>query len=116
MRSDSSEPEEKEASLNKKKFIQSATSMLEKLVEMNATKTELRQYNLAIIITKDTIRTSAGRVYFDEVLNHQACARDRQEGPLVIQTDNLGKFHTACLFRLIIKIYKPSNNYRIICM
>ena len=45
---DSSEQEAKEASLSKKKFVQSA-SMLEKLVAMNTMETELRQYNLAII-------------------------------------------------------------------
>ena len=50
--------------------------MLEKL---NATKTELRQYNLAIIITVDTLRSSAGRAYF-EVVNYQAFARDHREG------------------------------------
>ena len=44
---------------------------------MNTTKTELRQYNLAIIITVHTIRSSAGRAYFDEVVNYQVCARDR---------------------------------------
>ena len=37
-------------------------SMLEKLAAMNATKTELRQYNLAIIITVNKIHSSAGRV------------------------------------------------------
>ena len=52
---------------------------------MNATKTELRQYNLAIIITVDTIRSSAGRAYLDEVVNYHVCARDRREGPVVIQ-------------------------------
>ena len=67
MESDSSEPEAKEASSNKKKFVQS-TSMLEKLAAMNATKTKLRQYNLAIIITVDTIHSSAGRAYFDNIV------------------------------------------------
>ena len=61
---DSSELEAKEASSNKMKFLQSA-SMLEKLAAMSATKIELRQYNLAIIITVDTILSSAGRAYFD---------------------------------------------------
>ena len=63
MGSDSSEREVKGASLNKKKFVQPAI-MLEKLVAMNAMKTVLRQYNLAIIITVDTIRSSAWRRYF----------------------------------------------------
>ena len=54
--------------------------MLEKLAAMNATKTELRQYNLAIIITVDTLRSSAGRAYF-EAVNYQAFAHDHQEGP-----------------------------------
>ena len=35
----------------------------------NTMKTELRQYNLAIIITVDTLRSSAGRAYF-EVVNY----------------------------------------------
>ena len=47
---------------------------------MNTMKTELRQYNLAIIITVDTLHSSAGRAYF-EVVNYQAFARDHQEGP-----------------------------------
>ena len=34
---------------------------------MNATKTELRLYNLVIIITVDTIRSSAWRTYFDKL-------------------------------------------------
>ena len=54
--------------------------MLEKLAAMNATKTELRQYNLANIITVDTLCSSAGRGYF-EVVNYQAFPRDHQEGP-----------------------------------
>ena len=66
---------------------------------MNATKTESRQYNLAIIIIVDTICSSTGRAYLDEVVNHHVCARDRREGPVVIQADNLNKFYTACLFR-----------------
>ena len=68
---DSSEQEAKEASSNKNKFVQSA-SMLEKLAAINATKTELKQYNLTIINTVDKIRSSAGRAYFDEVVNYQA--------------------------------------------
>ena len=36
---------------------------------MNATKTELRLYILAIIIAVDTILSSAERVYFDGVVN-----------------------------------------------
>ena len=47
---------------------------------MNAMKTKLRQYNLASIITVDTLRSSTGRAYF-EVVNYQAFARDHQEGP-----------------------------------
>ena len=71
---DSSEQEAKEASLSKKKFVQSA-SMLEKLVAMNTMETELRQYNLAIINTVDRICSSAKRTYFDKVLVYQAvCA------------------------------------------
>ena len=54
--------------------------MLEKLAAMNTTKTELRQYNLAIIITVDTLRSSARRACF-EAVNYQAFARDHQEGP-----------------------------------
>ena len=65
---------------------------------MNTTKTKLRRYNLAIIIAVD-IRSSAGRAYLDKVVNYHACARDRREGPVLIQTDNLNKFNTACLFR-----------------
>ena len=42
---------------------------LEKLVAVNATKTELRLYTLAIIIAVDTILGSAERVYFDGVVN-----------------------------------------------
>ena len=61
----------KEASSNKKNFVQSA-SMLEKLAAMNAIKTELRQYNLTIINTVDKIRSSDGRAYFDKVVNYQA--------------------------------------------
>ena len=83
---DSSEPdlEAKEASSNKKKFMQSA-SMMKKLVAMNATqKTELRQCNLAIMLNVDTIRSNAGRAYFDIVVNYQACARNLQEGSVVI--------------------------------
>ena len=81
-------------------------NMWEKLAAMNATKTELREYNnyLAIIITVDTLRSSAGRAYF-EVVNYQAFAHDHREGPFgdsVSQTDNLNKFYTACLCRLII--------------
>ena len=34
---------------------------------MNATKTELRQYNLVIIIAVGTIRSSAWRAYFDKL-------------------------------------------------
>ena len=49
---DSSEQEAKEASSNKKKFVQSA-SMLMKLAEMNAMKAELKQYNLTIKNTVD---------------------------------------------------------------
>ena len=78
---------------------------------MNAMKTELRQYNLAIIITVDTIRSSAGRAYF-EVVNYQAFARDRREGPFgteFSQTDNLNKLYTACLCRLIIIMHKSCN-------
>ena len=33
---------------------------------------------------------------------------------MVIQTDNLNKFYTACLFRLIIIMYKSCN--RIMCI
>ena len=47
---------------------------------MNAMKTESRQYNLAIIITVDTLRSSAGRAYF-EVVNYQAFARDHRKVP-----------------------------------
>ena len=47
---------------------------------MNATKTESRQYNLAVIITVDTSRSSAGRAYF-EVVNYQAFAHDHRKGP-----------------------------------
>ena len=47
---------------------------------MNATKTESRQYNLAIIITVDALRSSAGRAYF-EVVNYQTFARDHQKSP-----------------------------------
>ena len=47
---------------------------------MNATKTEPRQYNLATIITVETLRSSAGRAYF-EVVNYQAFARDYRKGP-----------------------------------
>ena len=65
---------------------------------MNATKTKLRRYNLAIIIAVD-IRSSAGRAYLDKVVNYHARARDRREVPELIQTDNLSKFYTACLFR-----------------
>ena len=36
---------------------------------MNATKTELRLYTLAIIIAVDKILSSAERVYFDGVVN-----------------------------------------------
>ena len=61
MGSDSCEPEAKEASSNKKKFVQLA-SMLEKLAAVNATK--LRQYSLPIIITVETIRSSDGKAYF----------------------------------------------------
>ena len=71
MRIDSSEQEAKEASSSKKKFVQSA-SMLEKLAAMNASATESRQYNIAIINTVDKIRSSAGRAYFDKVVNYQA--------------------------------------------
>ena len=46
---------------------------------MNATKTESRQYNLAIIITVDTLRSSTGRAYF-EVVNYQAFASDHRKG------------------------------------
>ena len=53
---------------------------------MNATKTESRQYNLAITITVDTLRSRAGRAHF-EVVNYQAYARDHRKGPLVIQPD-----------------------------
>ena len=42
---------------------------LEKLMAMNATKTELRLYTLAIIIDVDTILRSGERVYFDGVVN-----------------------------------------------
>ena len=73
--------------------------MLEKLVAMNATKTKLRRYNLAIIIAVNTIRSCAGRAYLDKVVNYHVCARDRREGPVVIQTDSLNKFYTACLFK-----------------
>ena len=47
---------------------------------MNVTKIELRQYNLAIIITVDTLCSSAGKAYF-EVANYQAFARDHREDP-----------------------------------
>ena len=53
---------------------------------MNSMKTELRQYNLAIIITMDTLRSSTRRAYF-EVVNYQAFAHDHREGLLVIQPD-----------------------------
>ena len=52
---------------------------------MNAIKTESRQYNLATIITVDTIRSSAGRGYLDKAVNYHVCARDHREGPVVIQ-------------------------------
>ena len=39
--------------------------MLEKLAAMNATKTELRQYNSGIIFNVDTLQGSAGSAYFD---------------------------------------------------
>ena len=42
---------------------------LERLVAMNAMKTELRLYTLAIIIAVDTILSSAERIYFDGVAN-----------------------------------------------
>ena len=44
------------------------------------TKIESRQYNLAIIITVDTLRSSAGRAYF-EVVNYQTFACDHRKGP-----------------------------------
>ena len=44
------------------KFKSSSTvRMLKKLATMNAMKTELRQCNLEMIITVDTIHSSAGR-------------------------------------------------------
>ena len=45
----------------------------------NAMKTESRQYNLAIIITVDTLRSRAGRAYFE--VNYRAFARDHRKGP-----------------------------------
>ena len=69
MGSDSNEPVVKEASLN----ISNSCSQplcwsiwLKKLAAMNTMKTELRQFNLAIIITVDTMCSSAGRAYFDK--------------------------------------------------
>ena len=50
-------------------YVVSIIYGLEKLVAMNATKTELRLYTLAIIIAVDTILSSAERVYFYEVVN-----------------------------------------------
>ena len=58
----------KEASSN---LIRAVSQYVGELATMNgATKTELRQYNLAIIITVNTIRSSAGRAYFDKVVNY----------------------------------------------
>ena len=58
MENDSSEPEAKEASWNRKIHVPASRPVkavcLEKLVAMNATKTELRLYTLAIIIAVDT--------------------------------------------------------------
>ena len=108
MGSDSSKPEAKEASSNKR----NSCSMLEKLVAMNAMKTELRQYNLAIIITMDTIcSSSAGRANF-EAVNYQAFACDRQEGRFgksAGQTTSKSYNYTACLCRLIIIMHKSCN-------
>ena len=77
--------------------------MWEKLAAMNATKTELRQYNLAIImITVDTIHSSAGRAFF-EVVNYQTFARDRREGPFgnsAGQTTSTSYIQLAGLCRL----------------
>ena len=73
--------------------------MLEKLAAMNATKTELRQYNLAIIITVDTLRSSAGRAYF-EVVNYQAFTHDHREGPFgdsVRQITSTSSIQLACV-------------------
>ena len=64
MGSDSSEPE---ASSN---LIRAVGKYVGELAAMNATKTELRQYNLATIIAVDTICSSAGRVYFDKVIHY----------------------------------------------
>ena len=47
---------------------------------MNVTETESRQYNLAFIITVDTLRSSTGRAYF-EVVNYQAFTCDHRKGP-----------------------------------
>ena len=37
-----------------------------------------------MIIAVDTIRSSAGRVYFDRAVNYQMHVRDCREGPVVI--------------------------------
>ena len=66
--------------------------MLVEVVAVNTTKTELMPYNLAIIFAVDTIRSSAGWAYFVRVVNYKTCACDHQEGPVVIQTENLNKF------------------------
>ena len=74
MGSDSSKLEAKEASSN---LIHAVSQYVGKLMTMNSTtKTKLRQYNLAIIFGVDTIRSSAGRIYFDKVVHNQMCARD----------------------------------------
>ena len=51
----SSEPEAKKASSNRKKI--SVVGLLEELVAMNATKIELRQCNSAVIVAVNTIPT-----------------------------------------------------------
>ena len=61
MGSDSIEPEAREASTNKRNLCSQPVRLLEKLATMNATKTELRQYNLAMIIIVDAIRSCGGR-------------------------------------------------------
>ena len=61
-----SQRQKKQVEIERKFMHESArnSSFLEKLVAMNVTKTELRQYTLAIMIAVDTILSSAERIYF----------------------------------------------------
>ena len=52
-----------------RKFMRESASLLEKLVAVNATKTELRQYTLVIIIAADATLSSAEKVYFDGIVS-----------------------------------------------